>query len=79
MDCRRTHPLLILKIEYERLLEIDDEVLEKATIVTPEKRPTKKTEKRTNVSFPPRAMSAEERRIVLVEGNTLLVSSPLGK
>ena len=32
---RITHPLLPLKIESERLLAIDGEVLEKAAIVTP--------------------------------------------
>ena len=53
VDRRHTHPLLPPKIEFERLSEIDGEVLEKAIIVTPEKRPTKKTEKRTNVLFPP--------------------------
>ena len=68
VECKRTHPLLLPKIEYERLLEIDGNVLEKAAIVTPEMRPTKKTEKRTNLSFPPRAILEEKRRIVLVEG-----------
>ena len=43
VECRRTHPLLLPKIEYERLLEIDGKVLEKSAIVIPEKRPTKKT------------------------------------
>ena len=41
MDLRFTHPLLLPKIEYERLSAIDGEVLEKAAIVTPKKRPTK--------------------------------------
>ena len=44
VERRRTHPLFLLKIEYERLLAIDGEVLEKAAIVTPKKRPRKKTE-----------------------------------
>ena len=43
VERRRTHPLLLPKIESERLLEIDGEVLEKAAIVTPKKRPTKQT------------------------------------
>ena len=47
---------------------IDGEILEKSAIVTPEKRPTKKTEKRTNVLFPPRDMPVEKLRSVLVEG-----------
>ena len=64
----RTHHFLLSKIEYERLSAIDGEVLEKAAIVTPEKRPTKKTEKRTNVYFPPRALLAEKQRSVLGEG-----------
>ena len=64
----RTHHFLLSKIEYERLSAIDGEVLEKAAIVTPEKRPTKKNEKRTNVSFPPQGMPAEKRRNVLGEG-----------
>ena len=78
MGRRRTHPLFLTKIGYERLSEIDGEVLEKADIVTPEQRPTNKTERRTNVSFPPRAMPAEKQGSVLVEGNTLTVSSLLG-
>ena len=49
VECRRTYPLLLSKIESERLPAIYGEVLEKAAIVTPEKRPTKKTEKKTNV------------------------------
>ena len=49
VERRRTHPLLLPKIEYERLLAIDGKVLEKAAIVTPEKRPTNETEKKTNV------------------------------
>ena len=53
VERRRTHPLLLPKIESERMSAIDGEVLEKAAIVTPENRPTNKTEKRTNVSFPP--------------------------
>ena len=49
VERRRTHPLLLPKIESERLSAIDGEVLEKASIATPEKRPTKKTKKITNV------------------------------
>ena len=43
MERRRTHPTFIPKIESERLSAIDGEVLEKADIVTPKKRPTQKT------------------------------------
>ena len=68
VERRRTHPLLLPKIGYERLSVIDGEVLEKSSIVTPEKQSTNKTEKRTNVSFPPRAMPAEKQRSVLGEG-----------
>ena len=68
MERRRTHPLLLLKIESERLLAIDGKVLEKVAIVTPEKRPTKKTDKRVNVLFTPQAMPADKRRSVLEEG-----------
>ena len=56
VERRCTHPFFLPKIEYEQLSAIDGKVLEKAAIVTPEKRPTNKTKKRTNVSFPPRAM-----------------------
>ena len=49
VERRHTHPLVLLKIESERLPAIYGEVLEKAAIVTPKKRPTKKTEKKTNV------------------------------
>ena len=63
------HPTIFLpNIESERLSAIDGEVLEKAAIVTPGNRPTKKTEKITNVSFPPEAIPAEKRRSVLREG-----------
>ena len=65
---RRTHPIFLPKIESERLLVIYGEVLEKTTIVVPEKRPKKKTKIRTNISFPPQAMPAEKRRSVLGEG-----------
>ena len=68
VERRLTHPLLLPKIESERLLAIYGEVLEKAAIVTPENRPTKKTKKITNVSFTPRAMPAEKRKSVLGEG-----------
>ena len=68
VERRRTHPLLLSNMESERLSETDGEVLEKAAIVTPEKRTTKKTEKRTNVSFPPQAMLSEKQRSVLGEG-----------
>ena len=68
VERRRPHPLLLPKIESELLSATDGEVLDKATIVVPAKRPTKKTKKRTNVSFPPRVMPAEKRRSVLVEG-----------
>ena len=49
LERRHTHPLLLPKIESERLSAIDGEALEKAAVVTPKKRPTKKTKKRTNV------------------------------
>ena len=68
VERRHTHPLVLLKIESERLSAIYGEVLEKAAIATPKKRPTKKTEKRTNVLFPPQAMPADKRRSVLGEG-----------
>ena len=58
VEHRRIHPLFLPKIESERLPAIDGEVLEKADIVTTENWPTKKTEKRRNVSFPPQAMPA---------------------
>ena len=53
VERRRTHPLLLTKIESERLSATDEEVLEKAAIVVPAKRPTKETKKIKNVSFPP--------------------------
>ena len=53
VDHRRTRPLLLPKIEYERLLEIDGKVLEKDTNVTPERWPTQKTEKKKNVLLTP--------------------------
>ena len=65
VERRRTHPLFLPKIESGRLLVIDREVLDMSAIVTPRKRPTKKTEKRTNVSLPPQDMPAEKRRSVL--------------
>ena len=68
VERRSTHPLLLPKIESERLLAIYGKVLEKAAIVTPENRPTKKTKKRTNVLFTPRAMPAEKQKSVLGEG-----------
>ena len=46
-------------------MAIDIEVIEKARIVTPEKRPTNKTEKITNMPFPPRDIQAMKRRSVL--------------
>ena len=52
VERRRTHPLFLPKIEYERLSATDGKVLEKAAIDVPAKRPTKKTKNRTNVSFP---------------------------
>ena len=68
MERRFTPPPFFPNIESERLLAIDGKVLEKAAIVTPEKRPTKKTEKKTNLSFTTRAMPAEKRMSVLGEG-----------
>ena len=65
VERRRTPPLFLPKIESEELLAIDGEVLKKVTIVVPVKRPTKKTKKRTNVSFPIRVMPADKRRSVL--------------
>ena len=49
VERRGTHTILLPKIEYERLSAIDGEVFEKYAIVVPEKRPTKKSKKRTNV------------------------------
>ena len=62
MECRRTHTLLLPNIYSEQLSAIDGEVLEKATVVTPENQTTKKTKKITNVSFPSQAMPAEKQR-----------------
>ena len=63
----RTHPLLLPKIESEKLLATDGEVLEKSAIVVPAKRPKKEIKKRTNVLFPPRAMPSEKPRSMLGE------------
>ena len=67
VERRRTHPLLLLRIESERLSVIDGEVLEMDAIVIPKNQLTNKTKKRTNVLFPPRAMPEEKRRSVLGE------------
>ena len=68
VERRRTYPLFLPKIESGQLLAMDGEVLDKATIVVPAKRPTNKAKKRTNVLFPPQDMPVEKRRILLGEG-----------
>ena len=60
VDRRRTPPLLLPKIEYERLSAIDGEVLDKAAAVVPKKRTKKKTENRMNVLFPPQAIPTKK-------------------
>ena len=67
VDRRRTHTLLLLKIESEQLLAIDDEFLEKDAIVVPKKLTAKTTKKIMNVLFPARAMPAEKLLSVLGE------------
>ena len=52
VERRCTHPLLLPKIESERLVATDGKVLKKADIVVPAKQPTNKTKKKTNVYFP---------------------------
>ena len=44
VESRRKYPLFLPNIESERLSAIDGEVFEKAAIVTPKKRPTKKND-----------------------------------
>ena len=68
VERRRTHTIFLQKIEYERLSAIDGEVFEKYAIVVPEKRPTEKSKKRTNVLFTPRAIPEKKQRSVLGEG-----------
>ena len=42
VERRRTHPLLMPKIESERILASDGEILEKVAIIVPTKSPAKK-------------------------------------
>ena len=46
VERRRTHPLLMPKIESERILAADGEILEKVSIVVPAKSPAKKKPRR---------------------------------
>ena len=69
---RRTHPLLMPKIESERISVTDSEVLEQAAVVIPVKTPVKcpKEEKTGGVdkrSIPPKAKQAAKRGSVLEE------------
>ena len=69
---RRTHPLLIPKIESERISVTDGEILEKVAVVIPVKTPVKcsrkgKTGDVDKRSIPPNAKQVAKRRSVLEE------------
>ena len=70
IERRCTHPLLMPKIESERIAVADGEILEKVTIVVPAKVPAKipkkgKTAGVSKKSIPPQALQAAKRRSVL--------------
>ena len=67
---RRTHPLLIPKVESKRILVADGEVLKKAAIAVPAMSPAKETKKGklkgvSKKSIAPRAMQTAKKRSVL--------------
>ena len=69
---RRTHPLLMPKIESERISVTDGEILEKVAVVVPVKTPVKNPTKGTTRgvkegSIPPIAKQVAKRRSVLGE------------
>ena len=69
---RRTHPLLMPKVESERISAADGEILEKAVIVAPTRFPAKNPKKGIlrgggNKSILPRVKPMAKRRSVLSE------------
>ena len=57
VERRRTHPILMPKIESEQISMADGEILEKVAIVAPAKPPTKKTKKGILRSSPNKSIS----------------------